>query len=54
MKRETVLAAVEPGVFVDGEWRHGEGAPLELIDPCSGQPVARVSAASAADVDAAV
>ncbi|WP_322005607.1 aldehyde dehydrogenase family protein [Paraburkholderia tropica] len=54
MKRETVVAAVEPGVFVDGEWRHGEGAPLELIDPCSGQPVARVSAASAADVDAAV
>ncbi|MBN3856853.1 aldehyde dehydrogenase family protein [Paraburkholderia sp. Ac-20340] len=60
MKRESISAvgeltlAVEPGVFIDGEWRQGAGAPLELVDPCSAQPYARVSGASANDVDEAV
>ncbi|POR52717.1 betaine-aldehyde dehydrogenase [Paraburkholderia eburnea] len=57
MKRESINAvaqATEPGVFIDGAWRQGAGAPLELVDPCSAQPYARVSSASAEDVDEAV
>jgi betaine-aldehyde dehydrogenase len=57
MKRESISAvaqATEPGVFIDGAWRQGAGEPLELVDPCSAQPYARVSGASANDVDDAV
>jgi betaine-aldehyde dehydrogenase len=48
------LETTEPGVFVDGVWRHGSGPSLTVIDPCTGLPLARVSAASTADVDSAV
>ncbi|WP_322052173.1 aldehyde dehydrogenase family protein [Paraburkholderia bannensis] len=60
MKRESISAvtasslAIEPGVFIDGAWRQGAGVPLELVDPCSAQPYARVSSADADDVDEAV
>jgi hypothetical protein len=40
-------------MFVDGEWRHGTGMPLTVINPHTGLPLARVSGASAAEVDAA-
>jgi betaine-aldehyde dehydrogenase len=43
------LETTEPGVFVDGAWRHGSGPSLTVIDPCTGLPLARVSAASTAD-----
>ena len=28
------LETTEPGVFVDGAWRHGSGPSLTVIDPC--------------------
>ncbi|MER7011600.1 aldehyde dehydrogenase [Saccharopolyspora sp. NPDC000359] len=38
---------------VAGRWRRGRGAPLESIDPASGEVVAKLTAASPEDVDEA-
>ena len=48
------LETAQAGLFINGEWRHGEASPLTVIDPSTATPIARVSTASAADVDAAV
>lgn len=42
------------GVLVDGVWRRGDGPPLEVVDPATGQVFAVVGTASPADVDDAV
>lgn len=42
------------GLYVDGAWQAGEGAPLTLIDPCTAMPFARISTASPPQLDAAV
>ena len=41
-------------LFIDGQWRDGEGDPCDVLDPATGSLVARMAAASAADVEAAV
>ncbi len=45
-----------PGqLFIGGEWRDAEsGATFETVHPATGDPLARVAEAGAADVDAAV
>lgn len=40
--------------YIDGEWRTLSAACLDVIDPSTGNPVARVSAANESDVDQAV
>jgi aldehyde dehydrogenase (NAD+) len=47
------LRSVESGCFAGG-WRPGEGAPVDSIDPSSGQPIGRVRQASLEEYDAAV
>jgi lactaldehyde dehydrogenase/glycolaldehyde dehydrogenase len=44
-----------PGsMYVDGSWREGSGAPIDVIDPATEDVVAGVPSANAADVDAAL
>ena len=40
-------------LYLEGRWRPGTAAPLDVINPWSGEPIARVAGASVADVDAA-
>ncbi|GAA3844269.1 aldehyde dehydrogenase [Amycolatopsis tucumanensis] len=40
-------------ILVAGRWRRGGGAPLECVDPATGEPIAVVHGASARDVDEA-
>ncbi|MDR7423414.1 MAG: aldehyde dehydrogenase family protein [Armatimonadota bacterium] len=43
------------GLFVDGRWMDpAEGATFETVNPATGEPLATVAQAGAADVDAAV
>ena len=41
-------------LFIDGEWRDGEGDPFDVLDPATDVLVARMSAATTAEVEAAV
>ncbi|MET7789098.1 aldehyde dehydrogenase [Streptomyces sp900116325] len=41
-------------VLVAGQWRQGRGAPIETVDPATGQVIATVHAASLDDVEDAV
>ena len=44
----------ENTVFLDGEWRHGQGTtPLEVIDPSTGDLLSRLTPGSAGDVEQA-
>jgi succinate-semialdehyde dehydrogenase/glutarate-semialdehyde dehydrogenase len=47
-------ALLRTQLFVDGQWRDGEGEAFDVLDPATGDLVARMAAASAADVEAAV
>lgn len=40
-------------LLIDGEWRHGAGGTLEVVDPATGEIVGRASAAERDDVEAA-
>jgi len=43
------------GVFIDGEWRNAQSrAEMDSRNPATGEPLARIAVAGAADVDAAV
>ncbi len=42
------------GLFIDGEFRDGHGTPFTTISPADESPIAKISAADATDVDAAV
>lgn len=44
----------EYGLFVDGEWAAGSGAPFATISPATEKRIATVASADAADVDRAV
>lgn len=48
------LETAHAGLFIQGEWRHGAGETLTVVDPSTEAPIARVSGAAKADVDAAV
>ncbi len=41
-------------LFIDGEWRDGEGRPCDVLDPATGALVATVQSASAADTETAL
>lgn len=41
-------------LFVDGEWRDGKGEAFDVLDPGNGSLVARMSAATAVDVEDAL
>jgi lactaldehyde dehydrogenase/glycolaldehyde dehydrogenase len=41
-------------MYVDGSWRDGSGAPIDVIDPATEDVVARVPSAGADDVEAAL
>jgi aldehyde dehydrogenase (NAD+) len=41
-------------LFIGGSWTAGEGETFEALNPATGQPLARLKQASAADVDRAV
>ena len=44
-----------PGLFVDGQWRIGEGRDVQaVVDPATGDAIGDVPMASAADLDAAL
>ena len=45
---------IETGVHIGGETRPGSGGALALTEPATGEPLANVSLAGEADVDAAV
>ena len=45
---------IETGVHIGGETRPGGGGDLALTEPATGEPLATVSLAGEADVDAAV
>ncbi len=48
-------ASVPCGVFVDNAWRPAaSGKTLEMVEPATGAPFARIAAGDARDVDAAV
>ncbi|WP_306319261.1 MULTISPECIES: aldehyde dehydrogenase [unclassified Streptomyces] len=40
-------------ILVAGQWRHGAGAPLDTVDPATGEVIATVHTASAEEVDEA-
>src|SRR4051812_22059968 len=42
------------GLFIDGEWRAGNGTPFQTISPATEEHIATIASASEADVDAAV
>lgn len=49
------LSQLQTGMLINGEWRKGSsGSTYTLHDPATGQEIARVPQATAADVDAAV
>ena len=48
------LETAHAGLFIQGEWRHGEGEPLTIVDPSTEEAIASVSTATVHDVDAAV
>jgi len=41
------------GLFIDGVWQAGHGAPLDVINPATAAPIAQVSGGDAAAIDAA-
>nr|WP_237448148.1 NAD-dependent succinate-semialdehyde dehydrogenase [Nocardioides flavescens] len=47
-------ALLRTQLFVDGEWRDGKGEAFDVLDPGNGSLVARMSAATAADVEDAL
>jgi succinate-semialdehyde dehydrogenase / glutarate-semialdehyde dehydrogenase len=47
-------ALLRTRLFIDGAWRDGRGTPAEVRDPASGEVLATVESASAADVEEAV
>jgi len=52
---EIDLSQLQTRMFINGEWRNASsGSTFTLHDPATGQEIARVPQASAADVDAAV
>ncbi len=50
--RDTSLLRTQ--LFVAGEWRDGGGQPLDVRNPATGELIAQVAGATAADVDAAI
>ena len=42
------------GLFVGGAWKKGEGETFETLNPATGKPLARLTQATAGDVDRAV
>jgi acyl-CoA reductase-like NAD-dependent aldehyde dehydrogenase len=42
------------GLFIDGAWAHGSGGEWPVVNPATGDILARVAVADAADVDRAV
>ncbi|HEU5305492.1 MAG TPA: aldehyde dehydrogenase family protein [Gemmatimonadales bacterium] len=42
------------GLFIGGKWIAGEGDSFETLNPATGKPLARITEATAADVDRAV
>ena len=51
----TVAAPREYGHFIDGSWREpSSAARIDVVNPATGEPLARVPAGGASDVDAAV
>ncbi len=42
------------GLFIGGAWTAGEGESFETLNPATGKPLARLTQATAADVDRAV
>jgi aldehyde dehydrogenase (NAD+) len=44
----------EYGLFINGEMTDASGEPVELLEPATGEPLARVAMAVEADVDRAV
>src|SRR4029077_1932658 len=52
--RESARLRASYGVFVNGEFRVGGGETVATIDPSTAAPLAEVTEAGAADVDAAV
>ena len=52
---EVDLSKLRTGMLINGEWRNGTGDNTHTLrDPATGQEIARVPLATAADVDAAV
>jgi aldehyde dehydrogenase (NAD+) len=41
-------------LFIDGQWMSASGEPFEILSPTTEEPIARIRAASEADMDAAV
>src|SRR4029077_15109416 len=52
--RESARLRATYGVFVNGEFRVGSGETVATLDPSTAAPLAEVTEAGAADVDAAV
>ena len=44
----------ETGLFIDNVWTDSAGGTFTDLNPATGQPLAEVTASSAADVDTAV
>jgi aldehyde dehydrogenase (NAD+) len=42
------------GLFIGGEWTRGEGDSFDTMNPATGQPIARLTQATAGDVERAV
>jgi aldehyde dehydrogenase (NAD+)/betaine-aldehyde dehydrogenase len=55
VRRVAVATEREYGLFIDGELREAESGELrELVEPATGEPLAKAAMAGAADVDRAV
>lgn len=52
--RLTDRALLRTQLFIDGEWRDGAGEPFDVLDPATGDLVATMAAADAADVERAI
>ncbi|WP_019629031.1 aldehyde dehydrogenase family protein [Actinomadura atramentaria] len=52
--RDAVRLRASYGLFVGGEFTGGGGAPFTTVEPATGEPLAEVATADAADVDRAV
>jgi phenylacetaldehyde dehydrogenase len=46
--------ARKPSLFINGEWIRASGAPIDVIDPSSGQIIGQIADATDAEVDRAV